>query len=196
MRLLTVKNLRKTFAQEKEAIHAVNGVSFHVDKGEIYGLIGLSGAGKSTLVRCLNLLERPDSGEIWFDGIDLTKQNEAVVREKRREMGMIFQHFNLFMRKTVEDNVAYPLRIAGRDRSESKKRAHELIDYIGLSKYARAYPAELSGGQNSVSPSRALALNPKLLLSDEATSALDPVNTELVLSMLRQVVKISVLALC
>ena len=190
MRLLTVKNLRKTFAQEKEAIHAVNGVSFHVDKGEIYGLIGLSGAGKSTLVRCLNLLERPDSGEIWFDGIDLAKQNEAVVREKRREMGMIFQHFNLFMRKTVEDNVAYPLRIAGRDRHASKKRVHELIDYIGLSKYARAYPAELSGGQKQrVAIARALALNPKLLLSDEATSALDPVNTELVLSMLRQVVK-------
>lgn len=190
MRLLTVKNLRKTFAQEKEAIHAVNGVSFHVDKGEIYGLIGLSGAGKSTLIRCLNLLERPDSGEIWFDGIDLAKQSEAVVREKRREMGMIFQHFNLFMRKTVEDNVAYPLRIAGRERHEIKKRAHELIDYIGLSKYTRAYPAELSGGQKQrVAIARALALNPKLLLSDEATSALDPVNTELVLSMLRQVVQ-------
>ncbi len=169
---------------------AVDDVSFTVEAGEIYGLIGLSGAGKSTLVRCLNLLTRPDKGEIWFDGLNLVDQPEEVLREKRREMGIIFQHFNLFMRKTVRDNVAYPLRIAGRAKDESKKRVDELLDYIGLKTHAASYPAELSGGQKQrVAIARALALNPRLLLSDEATSALDPVNTELVVTMLRKVVK-------
>ena len=190
MGILTVKNLSKSFPLEETTLKAVDEVSFSVKEGEIYGLIGLSGAGKSTLVRCLNLLMRPDGGEVWFDGIDLVKQPEEVLREKRREMGIIFQHFNLFMRKTVFDNVGYPLRLAGRNKQEIKARVDELLDYIGLTSHAASYPAELSGGQKQrVAIARALALNPRLLLSDEATSALDPVNTELVISMLRRVVE-------
>ncbi len=190
MSILAVKNLSKSFPLEGTVLKAVDDVSFTVEGGEIYGLIGLSGAGKSTLVRCLNLLTRPDEGEIWFDGLNLVDQPEEVLRDKRREMGIIFQHFNLFMRKTVRDNVAYPLRIAGRPKAEIKGRVDELLDYIGLKTHAASYPAELSGGQKQrVAIARALALNPRLLLSDEATSALDPVNTELVVTMLRKVVK-------
>ncbi len=189
MCILRVEQLKKSFVLDKTVVHAVDGVSFSVGTGEVFGLIGLSGAGKSTLVRCLNLLERPDSGEVWFDGLNLVEQEECVLREKRRQIGLIFQHFNLFMRKTVWENVAYPLRIAGKQKKEFSARVDELLDYIGLSSHARSYPAELSGGQKQrVAIARALALNPRLLLSDESTSALDPVNTELVLSLLRQVV--------
>jgi|LSQX01.3.fsa_nt_gb D-methionine transport system ATP-binding protein len=189
MCVIRVEHLKKSFLLDKTVIHAVDDVSFSVDEGEVFGLIGLSGAGKSTLVRCLNLLERPDSGEIWFDGLNLVEQDDSVLREKRCRMGIIFQHFNLFMRKTVWENVAYPLRIAGQRTKEITPRVEELLDYIGLSAHARSYPAELSGGQQQrVGIARALAMNPRLLLSDEATSALDPVNTELVLSMLRKVV--------
>lgn len=187
--ILTVKNLSKAFPLEGTVLKAVDDVSFHVEKGEIYGLIGLSGAGKSTLVRCLNLLTKPDQGQIWFDGLNLVDQPEEVLRDKRREMGIIFQHFNLFMRKTVRENVAYPLRIAGQDKEAIKERVDSLLDYIGLKAHAASYPAELSGGQKQrVAIARALALSPRLLLSDEATSALDPVNTELVVTMLRKVV--------
>ncbi len=190
MSILTVKHLSKSFPLEGETLRAVDDVSFSVESGEIYGLIGLSGAGKSTLVRCLNLLTRPDQGQIWFDGLNLVEEPEEVLRQKRREMGIIFQHFNLFMRKTVRDNVAYPLRIAGWAKEEIKARVDELLDYIGLKAHAASYPAELSGGQKQrVAIARALALNPRLLLSDEATSALDPVNTELVVTMLRKVVE-------
>ncbi len=189
MSILRVEHLRKSFMLDKAMVNAVDDVSFSVEKGEVFGLIGLSGAGKSTLVRCLNLLERPEAGEIWFDGLNLVEQEDSVLREKRRQMGIIFQHFNLFMRKTVWENVAYPLRIAGQTKKEITPRVDELLDYIGLSAHARSYPAELSGGQKQrVAIARALALKPRLLLSDEATSALDPVNTELVLSMLRKVV--------
>ncbi len=189
MSILTVNNLSKSFPLEGEILRAVDDVSFSVESGEIYGLIGLSGAGKSTLVRCLNLLTRPDQGQIWFDGLNLVEQPEEVLRQKRREMGIIFQHFNLFMRKTVRDNVAYPLRIAGWAKEDIKTRVDELLEYIGLKAHAASYPAELSGGQKQrVAIARALALNPRLLLSDEATSALDPVNTELVVTMLRKVV--------
>ncbi|HZK28850.1 MAG TPA: ATP-binding cassette domain-containing protein, partial [Clostridia bacterium] len=118
MEILSVKNLSKSFALEGATIKAVDDVSFTVNQGEIYGLIGLSGAGKSTLVRCLNLLTKPDAGDVWFEGLNLVIQPEEVLREKRREMGIIFQHFNLFMRKTVRENVAYPLRIAGRPKDE------------------------------------------------------------------------------
>ena len=190
MSILTVKHLSKSFPLEGETLRAVDDVSFSVESGEIYGLIGLSGAGKSTLVRCLNLLTRPDQGQIWFDGLNLVEEPEEVLRQKRREMGIIFQHFNLFMRKTVRDNVAYPLRIAGWAKEDIKARVDELLDYIGLKAHAASYPAELSGGQKQrVAIARALALNPRLLLSDEATSALDPVNTELVVTMLRKVVE-------
>ena len=190
MSILTVKNLSKAFPLEGDVLKAVDDVSFSVESGEIFGLIGLSGAGKSTLVRCLNLLTRPDQGQIWFDGLNLVDQPEEVLRQKRREMGIIFQHFNLFMRKTVRDNVAYPLRIAGWQKEAIRVRVDELLDYIGLKAHAASYPAELSGGQKQrVAIARALALNPRLLLSDEATSALDPVNTELVVTMLRKVVE-------
>ena len=190
MSILTVNNLSKSFPLEGEILRAVDDVSFSVESGEIYGLIGLSGAGKSPLVRCLNLLTRPDQGQIWFDGLNLVEQPEEVLRQKRREMGIIFQHFNLFMRKTVRDNVAYPLRIAGWAKEDIKTRVDELLEYIGLKAHAASYPAELSGGQKQrVAIARALALNPRLLLSDEATSALDPVNTELVVTMLRKVVE-------
>lgn len=189
MAILEVKNLSKSFPLEGKDLRAVDQVSFSVETGEVYGLIGLSGAGKSTLVRCLNLLTKPDQGEIWFDGLNLVDQPEEVLRDKRREMGIIFQHFNLFMRKTVRDNVAYPLRLWGKPKAEIRARVDELLDYIGLAAHAKSYPSELSGGQKQrVAIARALALKPRLLLSDEATSALDPVNTELVVTMLRKVV--------
>ena len=189
MCVIRVEHLKKSFLLDKTVIHAVDDVSFSVDEGEVFGLIGLSGAGKSTLVRCLNLLERPDSGEIWFDGLNLVEQDDSVLREKRCRMGIIFQHFNLYMRKTDREKVAYPLRIAGQRTKEITPRVEELLDYIGLSAHARSFTAELSGGQQQrVGIARAMAMNPRLLKSDEATSALDPVNTELVLSMLRKVV--------
>ncbi|ESZ27303.1 methionine ABC transporter ATP-binding protein [Mesorhizobium sp. L2C084A000] len=167
---------------------ALDGISLTVRKGEILGIIGRSGAGKSTLIRCLNGLERPDSGEVFIEGREISRLGERDLQPLRRRIGMIFQHFNLLSAKTVEDNVALPLKIEGRPKAERLKRAAELLDLVGLSEKAKAYPASLSGGQKQrVGIARALAARPALLLSDEATSALDPETTRSILALLRDI---------
>ncbi|RWP22513.1 ATP-binding cassette domain-containing protein, partial [Mesorhizobium sp.] len=167
---------------------ALDGVSLSVRKGEILGIIGRSGAGKSTLIRCLNGLERPDSGEIFIEGRDIAQLGERELQPLRRRIGMIFQHFNLLSAKTVEDNVALPLKIDGRPKAERLSRAAELLELVGLSEKAKAYPASLSGGQKQrVGIARALAARPALLLSDEATSALDPETTRSILALLKDI---------
>ena len=170
------------------ATAALDGISLTVRKGEILGIIGRSGAGKSTLIRCLNGLERPDSGEIEIEGRSITGLDEKELQPLRRRVGMIFQHFNLLSAKTVEDNVALPLKIAGVAKAERLKRAHELLQLVGLSEKAKAYPSSLSGGQKQrVGIARALAARPALLLSDEATSALDPETTRSILVLLKDI---------
>ncbi|WP_214470344.1 methionine ABC transporter ATP-binding protein [Mesorhizobium sp. dw_380] len=170
------------------ATAALDGISLTVRKGEILGIIGRSGAGKSTLIRCLNGLERPDSGEVVIEGREISRLGERDLQPLRRRIGMIFQHFNLLSAKTVEDNVALPLKIEGRPKAERLARAAELLDLVGLSEKAKAYPASLSGGQKQrVGIARALAARPALLLSDEATSALDPETTRSILALLRDI---------
>ncbi|MEI5678368.1 methionine ABC transporter ATP-binding protein [Mesorhizobium sp. CGMCC 1.15528] len=167
---------------------AIDGISLSVGKGEVLGIIGRSGAGKSTLIRCLNGLERPDSGQIFIEGRDIAQLGERDLQPLRRRIGMIFQHFNLLSAKTVEDNVALPLKIEGRSKAERRKRAAELLELVGLSEKAKAYPASLSGGQKQrVGIARALAARPALLLSDEATSALDPETTRSILVLLKDI---------
>ncbi|MHC2296059.1 methionine ABC transporter ATP-binding protein [Rhizobium mongolense] len=167
---------------------ALDGISLSIAKGEIFGIIGRSGAGKSTLIRCLNALERADRGEIDIEGRSITGLGERDLQPLRRRIGMIFQHFNLLSAKTVEENIALPLKIEGVAKAERLKRARELLDLVGLSDKARAYPASLSGGQKQrVGIARALAARPALLLSDEATSALDPETTRSILSLLKDI---------
>lgn len=167
---------------------AIDGVSLTVHKGEILGLIGRSGAGKSTLIRCLNGLERPDRGSIKIEGREITGLSEEQLQPLRRRIGMIFQHFNLLSAKTVEENVALPLKIEGWSREKRLARAAELLDLVGLSGKAKSYPAALSGGQKQrVGIARALAAGPALLLSDEATSALDPETTAAILELLKDI---------
>ncbi|MDX8514099.1 methionine ABC transporter ATP-binding protein [Mesorhizobium captivum] len=170
------------------ATAALDGVSLTVRKGEILGIIGRSGAGKSTLIRCLNGLERPDSGEVFIEGREISRLSERDLQPLRRRIGMVFQHFNLLSAKTVEENVALPLKIEGRPRAERMARAAELLQLVGLSEKAKAYPASLSGGQKQrVGIARALAARPALLLSDEATSALDPETTRSILALLKDI---------
>ncbi|AJD44218.1 methionine ABC transporter ATP-binding protein MetN 3 (plasmid) [Rhizobium gallicum bv. gallicum R602sp] len=167
---------------------ALDGISLSIAKGEIFGIIGRSGAGKSTLIRCLNGLERADGGEIHIEGRNITSLGERDLQPLRRRIGMIFQHFNLLSAKTVEENIALPLKIEGAAKTERLNRARELLDLVGLSDKAKAYPASLSGGQKQrVGIARALAARPALLLSDEATSALDPETTRSILSLLKDI---------
>lgn len=188
--MLKVEHLSKTFHTDKGAVEAVKDVSFEVREGEIYGLIGLSGAGKSTLVRCLNLLERPDEGRVLFEGEDMTAMNEKTLNDKRKEIGMIFQHFNLFHQRTVYENIAFPLRRLGKSSGEIDARVKELLAYVDLADKKDAYPSEISGGQKQrVAIARALATRPKLLLSDEGTSALDPRTTADILDLLKKSAK-------
>ncbi|MEK1895063.1 MAG: methionine ABC transporter ATP-binding protein [Rhizobium sp.] len=170
------------------ATAALDGISLTVHKGEILGIIGRSGAGKSTLIRCLNGLERPDRGEIEIEGRSIVGLDEKELQPLRRRVGMIFQHFNLLASKTVEENVALPLKIASVAKAERLKRAHELLELVGLAGKAKAYPSSLSGGQKQrVGIARALAARPALLLSDEATSALDPETTRSILTLLKDI---------
>ena len=159
-----------------------------IGRGEIFGIIGLSGAGKSTLVRCVNYLETPTSGEIIFDGRSLGELSSRELRQTRREMGMIFQQFNLLMQRTAMKNICFPLEIAGVPREKTEKRALELLEIVGLSDRANSYPAQLSGGQKQrVAIARALATDPKVLLCDEATSALDPTTTRSILELIERI---------
>ena len=163
-------------------------MSFSIEKGEIFGVIGLSGAGKSTLVRCLNLLERPNGGSVRIGGRDLLAMSEAELRRERRSIGMIFQHFNLLMQRNVQDNVCFPMEIAGMKRKEARAKALEYLQAVGLYDKANAYPAQLSGGQQQrVAIARVLASTPEILLCDEATSALDPQTTQEVLDLLKEI---------
>lgn len=183
--MITLKGLKKVFELKSGAVTAVDGVDLTIEKGGIFGIIGYSGAGKSTLIRMLNMLERPTDGEVIIDGEDISKLSKKELRKSRQEMGMIFQHFNLLWSRTVYDNIAFPLEIAGVKGEEKEQRVKELIKLVGLEGRDSSYPSQLSGGQKQrVGIARALANNPKVLLCDEATSALDPKTTESILDLL------------
>ena len=187
---IRLRNIEKTYAARgsNTAVTALHDINLDVPKGAILGVIGRSGAGKSTLIRLVNGLERPSAGQVIVGGVEISALEERPLRDQRRSIGMIFQHFNLLARRTAFANVALPLEIAGVSASEIKKRVNPLLDLVGLSDKANRYPAELSGGQKQrVGIARALATNPRVLLSDEATSALDPETTEQILALLRQV---------
>ena len=187
--MIQIKNLTKTYGSAPDAPHALDDVSIDVADGDIVGIIGMSGAGKSTLVRCINLLERPDSGQILVDGQDVTGLTGAALRAYRRRVAMIFQNFGLLAQKTVLANVCFPYKAAtGRVTAENRERALELLDMVGLRDRADSYPSQLSGGQQQrVAIARALACDPEYILCDEATSALDPASTNTVLKLLRQI---------
>ena len=188
MAIIQIDHLSKTFGSGDSTVAALNNVSLDIEKGEIFGIIGLSGAGKSTLVRCINLLERPESGRIFFEGQNLVALKPKQLRQQRRKISMIFQSFNLLDQRTALDNICFPLELAGISRSDAKKRAAELLDIVGLPDKADAYPVQLSGGQKQrVAIARALASDPEVLLCDEATSALDPQTTESILSLLQKI---------
>lgn len=184
------RGITKTFRTGKKTLNALDGINLTVEPGEIIGIIGYSGAGKSTLVRLINGLETPSSGELLLDDLDVAGLSEKKLRTVRRDIGMIFQQFNLFSSRTAAGNVAYPLELAGMPKAQREARVKELLDFVGLGDKARHYPEQLSGGQKQrVGIARALATEPRLLLADEATSALDPETTHDVLDLLRRVNK-------
>lgn len=184
--MIRLEHITKTYVNAGKKFNAADDVSLEIGKGEIFGIIGFSGAGKSTLVRCINLLERPDSGKVLIDGKDITALRGAELRRQRKKIGMIFQHFNLFASRTVLQNVIFPIRYSGKSRAELKAKAMELLELVGIADKAGAYPSELSGGQKQrAAIARALASDPEILLCDEATSALDPQTTESILRLLK-----------
>lgn len=185
---IEIKNLTKRFEAGGHTITALDNVSLNIEKGEIYGIIGMSGAGKSTLVRSINYLEVPSEGRVLIDGTDLSLLSEKELRIKRRDIGMIFQGFNLLEQKNVVDNVCFPLEISGMKKKKARIKAAELLETVNLSEKEKSYPSQLSGGQKQrVAIARALATNPKILLCDEATSALDPQTTASILSLLKEI---------
>lgn len=186
--IVRIQNLNKTFRGRAGTVTALDGVNLDIRRGEIFGIIGLSGAGKSTLVRCINMLERPTAGHVFFEDKDMCALNDAELRTVRRSMGMIFQQFNLLMQRTAEQNVTFPLELVGTPPDKARERARELLDLVGLAKRMDAYPSQLSGGQKQrVAIARALATNPRVLLCDEATSALDPATTDSILSLIKDI---------
>lgn len=186
--IITVRGLTKSFADGEKKVTALNGVDLTVYEGDIFGVIGLSGAGKSTFVRCLNRLEEPDEGSIIINGQDVRELSEKELNIARRNIGMIFQQFNLLSQASILDNVCFPMEIAHWKKAEARKRALELIELVGLAGRENAYPAQLSGGMKQrVAIARALTLSPKILLCDEATSALDPQTTQSILSLIRDI---------
>ena len=187
--MIELKHVNKTYTSGTGGgVDALKDVSLTIADGDIYGIIGMSGAGKSTLVRCINLLERPTGGEIIVDGQRLDTMTPAQLRAARRDITMIFQRFNLLMQRTCLRNVCFPMEISGVKRADAEKRAHELLELVGLPDKADAYPAQLSGGQQQrVAIARALATQPKVLLCDEATSALDPKTTRQILELIRDI---------
>lgn len=186
--MIRLRGIVKNFQQKKDTVEVLHGIDLEIQKGEIFGIIGLSGAGKSTLVRCINLLERPTAGQVFLDGVELTALGEKELREQRHSMGMIFQQFHLLMQKTALENVIFPMKISGVPKAKAQARAKELLEMVGLADRMQAYPAQLSGGQKQrVAIARALATEPKVLLCDEATSALDPNTTAGVLSLLKDI---------
>ena len=183
--MITLEKVNKVYSN---GLHAVKDVSLKVNKGDIFGIIGLSGAGKSSLIRLINRLEEPTSGKIFINGENVLEFNKKQLLERRKKIGMIFQHFNLLSSRTVEENVAFALEIANWNKNEIKERVAMLLDIVGLSDKAKYYPSQLSGGQKQrVSIARALANNPDILLSDEATSALDPKTTKSILELIKKI---------
>lgn len=186
--MIRFEKVSKTFETTAGEIQALSEIDLHIEKGCIFGVIGSSGAGKSTLVRCMNLLERPTSGEVYFDEVNLTQLSMAQLREMRRKIGMIFQQFNLLEQRDALGNVCYPLEIAGVSKKDAKKKAQELLELVGLEDRIHSFPAQLSGGQKQrVAIARALATDPDVLLCDEATSALDPGTTRAILDLLKDI---------
>ena len=186
--MIVIENVSKVFtAANNKQLNAVNNVSIKIEDGEIYGIIGFSGAGKSTLVRCINLLERPTSGKVYIDNIDMMSLSQKELRERRKKIGMIFQQFNLFGSRNVLKNVAYPLRYRGLSKKEVEDKVMSLLELVDIKEKAYAYPSQLSGGQKQrVAIARALANEPNILLCDEATSALDPQTTSSILKLLKK----------
>ena len=186
--LIQIRELSKVYSTPEGEVVALDRVSLDVRKGEIYGVIGMSGAGKSTLIRCVNRLDAPTGGQVLYRGQDVLRMSKPDLIKLRRKVSMIFQQFNLLMQRTVGENVRYPLEIAGLPRRDADKRVMELLEIVGLQDRAKAYPAQLSGGQRQwVAIARALASQPEVLLSDEATSALDPMTTQSILNLLKDI---------
>lgn len=173
--IIELTHVSKTFHAQNGEVEALKDISLSIEKGDIFGIIGLSGAGKSTLVRCLNLLEKPTDGEVVVNGNSLMSLSNKQLRKERQRIGMIFQHFNLLMQRTVLDNICFPLEIAGVKKSEARKRALELLEVVDLSEKAKAYPAQLSGGQKQrVAIAGVMAMKPECIVLDEPTAMLDP----------------------
>lgn len=188
--IISFEKLSKRYEKKGQIFVALDNVTFKVNKGDFYGLIGFSGAGKSTLLRMVNALETPTEGKVFVKGVDLTSLKESKLREIRKDIGMIFQEFNLLETKTVFDNIAIPLVLRHENKQKIKARVEELLKFVGLEDKAKALPGELSGGQKQrVGIARALATEPEILLCDEATSALDPDTTESILNLLARVNK-------
>jgi len=188
--LIKITGLYKTYENKNNNVNALKNINLEINKGEIFGIIGLSGAGKSTLIRTLNRLEDPTSGHITIDGTDITKLNKKELMEMRKTIGMIFQHFNLLSSRTVFENISFPLEIIGHDKNQINEIVNELLTVVGLTDKKDSYPSQLSGGQKQrVAIARALANNPKVLLCDEATSALDPQTTKSILNLLKEIQK-------
>ena len=186
--MIDLSHIEKIYDSPSGPVRAIKDISLHINRGEICGIIGLSGAGKSTLVRCINLLERPTSGKVTVDGQDITAMSESQLRQARKSIGMIFQHFNLLSSATVYENVAFPLRLVNTPKEKIDKKVTELLELVGLADKANQYPSQLSGGQKQrVGIARALASEPKILLCDEATSALDPQTTKAILQLIRDI---------
>ena len=186
--MIELQHVSKTFENAGGRVDALRDVSLTIADGDIYGIIGMSGAGKSTLVRCINLLERPTEGSVVIDGVEMEKLTPAQLRQRRREITMIFQQFNLLMQRSCLKNICFPMELAGVKKADAEKRARELLEVVGLPDKANAYPAQLSGGQKQrIAIARALATNPKVLLCDEATSALDPNTTHSILTLIKDI---------
>lgn len=189
-KIFELQNVTKIYKTRKKDILAIKDINLTIEKGDIFGIIGLSGAGKSTLIRCLNYLERPTSGNVYFNGVNLADLNKKELRQIRQNIGMIFQSFNLLEQRNVLKNITFPLEIAHIAKEDRVKRAYELLELVGLKDKALVYPSELSGGQKQrVAIARALATNPSVLLCDEATSALDPNTTNQILKLLSDINK-------
>lgn len=185
---IEIRGLSKVYPIPGGEVHALTNINLSIEKGDIYGIIGMSGAGKSTLIRCLNRLDTPTDGQILIDGENILAMSKQQLRQTRRRMAMIFQQFNLLMQKSVARNVRYPLEIAGVPKKQANERVMELLRVVGLEDKANAYPAQLSGGQKQrVAIARALASDPEMLLCDEATSALDPMTTQSILALLQKI---------
>lgn len=188
--MISIRDLEKVYSNGSSNVTALKGINLDIPRGSIFGIIGLSGAGKSTLIRCINRLDPPTGGAILIDGTDIMQLGNKDLLQMRRQLGMIFQQFNLLMQRTILANVMFPMEISGVPRAQAKKRAMELLDIVSLSDKANVYPAQLSGGQKQrVAIARALTMEPKVLLCDEATSALDPMTTRSILLLLQDINK-------